>query len=194
MSRCQICAQTATAFPWKTTCGGFQLARSTAAGGAESVEKYDWRAPNRLLVAQTGSSSSQAKVFKEHAVPQSLCENLIHALTLLANQQKDGDSPVQSIVAKLCQRNRKGLVEGLKNFIEVDNRSALDVGDLKKGTRSCEVRRPKCEEEGHDVSIREGPEEWKPLLVDADWHAFCQGGSVRSPQRNEQGSLFQETE
>ena len=26
-------------FPWKTTCGGFQLGRTTAAGGAQSVEK-----------------------------------------------------------------------------------------------------------------------------------------------------------
>ena len=50
-------------------------------------------------------------------------------------------------------------MEGLRNFIEVDNHSALDVGDLKKGTRSFEVRRPTCEEEGHEVSIREGPEE-----------------------------------
>ena len=29
-------------------------------------------------------------------------------------------------------------MEGLRNFIEVDNHSALDVGDLKKGTRSFE--------------------------------------------------------
>ena len=60
------------------------------------------------------------------------------------------------------------------------------------------VRRPKCEEESPEVLIREGPKEltlraeevgtqkscinvahiaqdkWKPPLVDADWHAFCQ--------------------
>ena len=71
------------------------------------------------------------------------------------------------------------------------------MGDWKKGTRSFEVRRPKCEELGQ-VSIREGLEEltlrteevrskkscinvdhiaqdrWSPPLVDADWHAFCQ--------------------
>ena len=87
-------------------------------------------------------------------------------------------------------------MEDLRNLKEVDNHSALDVGDLKKGTRSFEVRR--CEEEGHEVSIREGPEEltlrteevrskkscinvdhiaqdrWGPPLVDADWHAFWQ--------------------
>ena len=40
---------------------------------------------------QTGESVEQAKVFKAHAIPQSLCENLINALKLLANQQEDGD-------------------------------------------------------------------------------------------------------
>ena len=73
---------------------GFQLARITAAGGARSVDKkYDWRAPNRLLVVQTGDSASQAKVVKAHAVPQGLCENMMSALKLLASQQKNGDSP-----------------------------------------------------------------------------------------------------
>ena len=38
--------------------------------------KYEWRAPNRLLVLQRGDSASQAKVFKAHAVPQGLCQNL----------------------------------------------------------------------------------------------------------------------
>ena len=31
----------ATVFLWRTTCGGFQLGRSTAAGGAQSVEKMN---------------------------------------------------------------------------------------------------------------------------------------------------------
>ena len=89
-------------------------------------------------------------------------------------------------------------MEGLRNFIEIDNHSALEVGYLKEGTRSFEVRRPRFEEGGPEVPIREGPEEltlrteevgarkacinvdhiaqdrWRLLLVDADWHAFCQ--------------------
>ena len=72
------------------------------------------------------------------------------------------------------------------------------MGHLKEGTRTFEGRRPKFEEGGPEVSIREGPEEmtlraeevgslkacinvdpivedrWRPSLVDADWHAFCQ--------------------
>ena len=44
---------------------------------------------------------SSVKVFKAHAAPLGLCDNLINALKLLANQQKDGDSPIQSIVTGL---------------------------------------------------------------------------------------------
>ena len=58
---------------------------------AISGERYEWRALNRLLVVQTGVSASQAKVFKAQAAPQGLCEHLINALKLLANQQEDGD-------------------------------------------------------------------------------------------------------
>ena len=98
MSLCRICAQIATVFLWRTTFGGSQLERSTADGGAQFCgEKYEWRAANRLLVVV-----SQTKVFKAHAVQQGLCENLINTLKLLTNQQRDGDSPMQSIVTGLC--------------------------------------------------------------------------------------------
>ena len=121
--------------------------------------KYEWRALNRLLVVQTGVSASQAKVFKAHAERQGLCENLINALKLLANHQKDGDSPIQSIVTGLCERSRTGIMEGLRNFIKVENHSALDVGHLEEGIRPFEVRRPKFKEGGPEASIREGPKE-----------------------------------
>ena len=88
-------------------------------------------------------------------------------------------------------------MEGLRNFTEVDNHSALDVGYLKevRGPFRYEGRKSKV---GPEVSIREGPEEltlrteevgsqkscinvdhiaqdrWRPPVVHADWHAFCQ--------------------
>ena len=95
-------------------------------------EKYDWRQPNRLLVVQTGEIFEQAKVFK--AVPQGLCENLINALKLLANQQEDGDGLLQNIVTNLGEGSRKGLTDGLGDFIWVDSNRALDVGELHRGT------------------------------------------------------------
>ena len=149
-----------------------------------------------LLVVQTGESVNQAEVFRAHAVPQGLCENLINALELVANQQEDGDGPFQSIVTNLCEWSRKGLTEGLRNFVKVDNHRALEVGHLME--RSFKIRRPKAEEGCPEVLVRESPEEltlraeevgtqkscinvdhtakerWGPPLVDADWHAFCQ--------------------
>ena len=43
--------------------------RGTAAGGARCVEaKYEWRAPNRILVVEVGTNEDEAKVFRAHAV------------------------------------------------------------------------------------------------------------------------------
>ena len=122
-------------------------------------EKYYWRQPNRLLVVQTGDSFEQAKVFKANAVPQGLCENLVNALKLLANQQEDGDGLLQNIVTNLGKGSRKGLTDGLRDFIRVDNHRALDVGELHRGTGTFEVREPKAPEGGSDVIVRESPDE-----------------------------------
>ena len=46
-------------------------------------------------------------------------------------------------------------MEGLRNFVEVDNHSALDVDHLKQGTLSLVVRGRKLEEGCPEVSIRE---------------------------------------
>ena len=130
MSRCDICAQTETLKQFsfgRLRVVGFSWEEALQLVVRHLWRKCDWRAPNRLLVVQTGDSASQAKVFKAHAIPRNPCENLINALKLLANQKKDGDSPVQSIVAGLCGKSRKGTMEGLRNLIEVDNHSALDV-------------------------------------------------------------------
>ena len=121
-------------------------------------EKYDWKQPNGLLVVQTGESVERAKVFRAHAVPQGLCANLINALKLLANQQEDGDGSLQNIVTNLGKGSRKGLTDGLRVFIKVDNHRALDVGELHRGTGTCKVRKPKVLEGGSDVTIRESPE------------------------------------
>ena len=80
----------------------------------------------------------------------------------------------------------------------MDNNRALDVGELHRGTGTFKVRKLKVPEGGSDVAIRESPDEltlragevntwmayidvnhieperWGPLLVDADWYAFCQ--------------------
>ena len=75
--------------------------------GAACGGQYEWRAPNRILVVQLGVNANAAKVSKAHAAPWGLCDNLITALRLLANQQKDGDSPIQSTVTGLHERSRR---------------------------------------------------------------------------------------
>ena len=45
-------------------------------------------------------------------------------LNFSANQHKDGDTPVESIVTCSREQSRKGIVDGLGKFIEVDNHHA----------------------------------------------------------------------
>ena len=124
---------------WCAVCGG----------------KYEWRAPNRILVVQLGTNATEAMVFRTHAAPQRLCEHLINPLKLLVNQQTDGDSPFQSIVTGLHERTRKGIMDGIRSFIEEDKHSALDVGHWRKGLRPCHVQKPNFSED-YPEPLREG--------------------------------------
>ena len=87
--------------------------------------KVRLEATDRLLVVQTGDSIDQAKVFKAHAVPQGLCANLINALMLLANQQEDGDGFLKNIVKDLGKESRKGLTDGLREFLKLTMNAPL---------------------------------------------------------------------
>ena len=120
-----------------------------------------------------GADANDAKVFRSHAAsqglcdsliiahaaPLGLCDNLINASELLANQQKDGDSPIQSIVIGLHERSRKGIMDGLRSFIELVNHSAVDVSHLRKGIRSFKVQKPNFSEDYPMAAIWEGAEE-----------------------------------
>ena len=112
-----------------------------------------------FLVVQTGESVEQAKVFEAHAVPQGLCANLINAMKLLANQQEEGNGLRQDIVTNLGKGSRKGLTDGLRDVIRVDNERALDVGAPRRGTGTFKVRKPKVPEGGSDVIARESTDE-----------------------------------
>ena len=78
-------------------------------------ERYEWRAPDRILAVQLGANEDEAKVFRAHAVAQGLCENLIDALKLLAKQQKYCDSPIQNIIMK--EKCRERITNRLRSFI-----------------------------------------------------------------------------
>ena len=139
-----------------TTYGGYRRdtetvsieRRSSVAGGAQhAAGQYECRAPNWILVVQIGENADGAKVFEADAAPWGLCDNLVNALKLLANQQKDGDSPIQSILT------------GPRRFIEADNHSAVDVGGLCRGTKSVSVKKPQFSEAFPEAVIRQGADE-----------------------------------
>ena len=92
---------------------------------------------------QIGTNEDEAKVVTAHAIPQGLCESLITALKLLANQQKDCDSPIHSIIMGLEEKYSERITNGLRSFITSDNRSAVEVGHLRGGQRPFIVVRPK---------------------------------------------------
>ena len=70
-------------------------------------DQYDWRARIGVLVIQDGTDNRNAEVFRAHAAPQGMCDSLGNALKLVANQQKDGDSPVGMIVPGLLEKSRR---------------------------------------------------------------------------------------
>ena len=108
---------------------------------------------------QLSTNANEAKVYRARAAPLVLCENSVNALELLANQQKDGDSPIESIVTGLHEKSRKGIMDGLKNFIGVDKRSAVEVRGLRRRTRSLRVRKPQFSVAFPEAAIREGADE-----------------------------------
>ena len=72
-------------------------------------------------MVQLGVNANEAKGLKAHAAPSGLCDNQKYALKLLANQQKDCDCPIQSIVTGVHERSRRGIMDGLRSFNKTDN-------------------------------------------------------------------------
>ena len=105
------------------------------------------------------------------------------------------------------------LTEELREFIQIDNHRALEVGHLRAGLVSFKVRRPTGQEGYPEVTVRESPdglslgaeevgtwksyinvdhiekETWWSSLVDADWHAFCQA-LYKGIEGEDWGKLF----
>ena len=103
--------------------------------------QHDWKAPRRLLVAHFSANTNLSEGVQS---ARNICDNVINAFKLSANQQKDGDSPIKCIVTCLHWKSRRGIMDGLESFIDAGNRSAVDVGGLRRGTllpRSSHQRR-----------------------------------------------------
>ena len=102
----------------------------------------------------------EAKVFRAHAARQGMCDNLIHALERLANQQKDGDSPVRMIVPGLLEKkSAKHNGRAQVVFFAVDKYAAVKIGDVEKETRSKKAAKPDFTTDYPGAVIREGAHE-----------------------------------
>ena len=53
------------------------------------------------------------------------------------------------------RRAEKGLKEGLREFIPIDNHRASEVGHLREGLGTFKIRRPKGQEGYPKVTVRE---------------------------------------
>ena len=59
-----------------------------------------------------------AKVFRAHAAPQGMCDNLISCAQAHGNQQKNGDSPVKMMVAPgLLKKSRGKMMDGHRMLV-----------------------------------------------------------------------------
>ena len=69
----------------------------------------------QVSVLHGSADPPEAKVFRAHAAPQGTCDNLINALKLLTDQQKDGDIPLGKICCRFVgeksqEKNGRGQV------------------------------------------------------------------------------------
>ena len=87
------------------------------------------------------------------------CDNLVSALTLLANRQKGGDNPVNMVLQGLPEKRRLQSMDGLKMSIKVDNHETLTISNQEKKQVSRPVVKPRFTAELPKAVSREGADE-----------------------------------
>ena len=84
-SHCLTCALLVIVTRMKTTSGGSHQGTATSTSQQKKQcnwwcsacgREYDWRNPDRILVIQDTTDRREAKVFRAHAPPTGVCENL----------------------------------------------------------------------------------------------------------------------
>ena len=65
-----------------------------------------------------------------------VCDNLVNAFKLQANQQEGGDSLVELVVGGLQERSRCKMMEELRKFISMDIHEAVKIEALEKAQES----------------------------------------------------------
>ena len=91
-SHCLTCVTLLSLFPSLKTTPGVSLLGTEGSSATGDVRRAEASAMTgeprtRSLVMQDSTDHRNAKVFRAHAAPQGMCDNLISALKLLANHQ-----------------------------------------------------------------------------------------------------------
>ena len=88
--------------------------RSIAVGGVRNVEAHTngERPTGYWLCSSVPMPMKQRCSKRTRRHKGNVTDNLINALKLLSNLQRDGDSPIQSNVTGLHERSRKGIMDG----------------------------------------------------------------------------------
>ena len=115
-SQCLTCARTAIVSHWKTTLVG--LWEKTY----EVVVQ-----PTRLFVVQTVIVLSRPKSSK-HMQCSGFVRTFNQCIEVTGESARRWRRPLAKVVKDLRKESRKGLTDGLREFIKVDNERALDVG------------------------------------------------------------------
>ena len=72
-----------------------------------------------------------------------MCDNLIISLKLWTNQQRDGDSPVESIVTGLLEKKSQRYHGRDQEVHRSGHNEAVTVGGLRQGIKPFQVVEPK---------------------------------------------------
>ena len=96
-----------------------------------------------------------------------------HHLKLLANQQRDGDSLIQSTVTGLREKSRERITNGLRSFIVQDSYCAVEVRHLRNGQRPFRVKRPKICEDHYSEALRERADDLTSRAEEVDTLKAC---------------------
>ena len=151
MLRCHTCARSVTVSRRKTAFGGSLGGRkSIQIGGVRFVEKnVIGGRPNRRKCSP-GQGLQSACGTSGPMWESDKCAEV-------TGESTRGWSPIQSIVTNLREESRKGLTDGLREFIKIDHHRALEERHLKEGLGTFKIRRPKGQQGCPEVAATENP-------------------------------------
>ena len=105
----------------------------------------NWKDPKGVLVVQESVNPSEAKVFRAHA----------STAGYVANPQTGADNVLETIFDGLQEQSRLKIMHEPRRFIEVDNHTAVKIGDLEKNSEAIKTVKPEFNKEiYHNAAVR----------------------------------------